>query len=129
MDSIFTKIIKREIPAEIIFEDDYTVVIPDKFPSMPGQLIVMSRRQVPYLFDLSAAEYQALMDTTRRIAQALDQVSNLDRTCLVVEGFEVPHVHVRLYPCSSPGIVTHPKVEATPEELKSLAEKVKAALV
>ncbi len=46
METIFTKIIKREIPAEIIYEDEFSLVIPDKFPSMPGQLVVISKRQV-----------------------------------------------------------------------------------
>ncbi len=128
MDSIFTKILKQEIPTEIIYEDDYTFVIPDKFPSMPGQLLVISKRQVDYIFDLDADEYQALMNTTKKVSQALDQVSGLERTCLAVEGFEVPHVHIRLYPCNAPGLILSPKAEISDEATKALAEKVRAVL-
>ena len=128
MDSIFTKIIRREIPAEIIYEDDYSIVIPDKFPSMPGQLLVIAKRQVAYLFDLSESEYQGLMTTTKHVAKALDKVSGLERTCIVVEGFEVPHVHVKLFPANEPGVILHPIIEASSADLEILAQKVTTAL-
>jgi histidine triad (HIT) family protein len=128
MDSIFTKIIRREIPAEIIYEDKHTLVIPDKFPSMPGQLLVISKRQVPYIFDLSEEEYQALMATTKNVAKALDAALPFERTCVVIEGFEVPHVHVRLYPANAPGLVLEPRQEANETELKTLADTVRAKL-
>jgi histidine triad (HIT) family protein len=128
MDSIFTKIIKREIPAEIIYEDDFTIVIPDKFPSMPGQLVVISKRQIPYVYDLTDEEYGALMETTRRVALALDTALMTKRTCSVIEGFEVPHVHVRLYPCVTDALILEPRSEASSEDLAALAALVRAAL-
>ncbi len=128
MDSIFTKILKGVIPTEIIYEDEHTFVIPDKFPSMPDQLLVISKRQVSYLFDLSDEEYAALFATTKRIAAALDQISGKERTCLVVEGFEVPHVHVRLYPCNEPGIVLQPKIEVSDEVMAQLSTRMKSVL-
>lgn len=128
METIFTKIIKREIPAEIIFEDEHTLVIPDKFPSMPGQLLVISKRQTSYIFDLLPVEYEALMATTKKMALALDAISGKSRTCIMVEGFEVPHVHVRIYPCDAPGIILHPKVEAAADELEKLATALRMKL-
>jgi len=127
-DTIFTKIIKREIPAEIIFEDENTIVIPDKFPSMEGQVLVITKQQVPYIFDLEDSEYIALMNTTKRIAKALDTVFQTVRTAVIVEGFEVPHVHVRLYPCPSETMTLLPRNEASNEELKTVADKIKNAL-
>lgn len=128
MDSIFTKILKGVIPTKIIYEDEHTFVIPDKFPSMPDQLLVISKRQVSYLFDLSNEEYAALFATTKLIAVALDQISGKARTCLVVEGFEVPHVHVRLYPCNEPGIVLQPKIEVSDEVMAQLSTRMKSVL-
>lgn len=128
MDSIFTKILRQEIPAEIIYEDDFTFVIPDKFPSMPGQLLVITKRQTPYIFELPADEYVALMATTKKVATALDAVSGLSRTCIAIEGFEVPHVHVRLYPCNEPGLVLAPRSEASDASLALLAKKMREAL-
>jgi histidine triad (HIT) family protein len=128
MDSIFTRIIKREIGAHIIYEDDMSLVIPDKFPSMPGQLLVISKRQVPYLGDLDEAEYNSLMTTTRRVTKALDAALSTLRTCVVIEGFEVPHVHIRLYPCTEPGLTLLPRYEAQDEDLALLTKKVQSHL-
>lgn len=128
MDTIFTKIIKREIPAEIIYEDEFSLVLPDKFPSMPGQLVVVSKRQVPYIYELTEEEYLGLMHTIRKVALALDKALNTTRTCSVVEGFELPHVHVRLYPCFENNIILEPRTEISDEEIKELADKVRGAI-
>lgn len=129
MKTIFSKIIDREIPAEIIYEDEHTIVIPDRFPSMLGQLVVINKRPVPYIFDLNSDEYQALMATTKRVAQALDLVYDTLRTCVVIEGFEVPHVHVRLYPCRTQELVLKPRTEAGDEELKITAAAIREKLL
>jgi len=128
IDTIFTKIIKREIPAEIIYEDEHVIVIPDKFPSMEGQTLVVTKQQVGYVFDLDETAYHALMDATQKIAHALDKAFGTVRTCVVIEGFEVPQVHIRLYPCKTATLTLAPRHEATDEELKTVAEKIRAAL-
>ncbi len=127
-DSIFTKIIKREIPAHIIYEDEHTIVIPDIMPTMKGQLLVIPKKQESYVFHLESDDYRILMDTTKRVAQACDKAFNTVRTCIVIEGFEVPHVHVRMYPCPTGKLVWEPRYKASPEELTKVAEKVRAAL-
>lgn len=127
-DTIFTKIIKREIPAEIIYEDDYVIVIPDKFPSMEGQLLVITKQQASYIFDLDDETYKALMSATKHVSKALDKAFNTIRTCVVIEGFEVPHVHVRLYPCTTEELKWGPRSEASDEKLQIIAEKVRAQL-
>lgn len=127
-DTIFTKIIKGEIPAEIIYEDEHVIVIPDRFPSMEGQTVVVTKQQAAYVFDLDDATYRALMDTTKRMARALDKAFDTVRTCVVIEGFEVPHVHIRLYPCKTATLTLSPRREASDEELKAIAEKIRPAL-
>ncbi len=125
-DSIFTKILKREIRAEIIYEDDFVFVIPDKFPSMHGQLLVITKRQAPYVFELSDEEYAGLMSATKLIARACDKAFETVRTCIVLEGFEVPHVHVRVYPCKKEEL-TWERYEASDAELSEVADRVRAA--
>ncbi len=127
-DSIFTKIINRELPAEVIYEDEHVIVIPDRFPSMKGQLLVITKRQVPYAFDLTDEEYRALMDTTKRVAKALDVAFGTIRTCAIIEGFDVPHVHVRLYPCVTEEVTWSPRHEAQNEALKEVADLVRSKL-
>ena len=127
-DSVFTKIIKRELPAEIIYEDDKVIVIPDRFPSMEGQLVVITKEQEPYAFALPDDTYNHLLAITKKMSTALDTAFKTQRTCAVIEGFDVPHVHVRLYPCQKEEITWSPRNEVDDTKLKEIAEKVKAAL-
>jgi histidine triad (HIT) family protein len=119
--SIFTRIINREIPAEILYEDATCIVIPDKFPSMPGQLVVIPKEQKAYIAELPEHTYSHLMNVVRLSMQAMDQGLGTIRTCVVIEGFETPHVHVRLYPCIQSELVLEPRYEASDEELATLA--------
>ena len=119
--SIFTRIINREIPAEIIYEDEICIVIPDKFPSMAGQLVVIPKEQAAYLADLDDVTYSHLMRVVKKAMIALDRGLGTVRTCMVIEGFELPHVHVRLYPCLTPELVLDGRYEATNEDLAVLA--------
>lgn len=132
MTSIFSKIINREIPGHFIYEDEQCVVILDKYPAVPGQCLVILRREVDYIFDLEAAEYDHLMQTVKRVAHGLDTAFDTDRTCVVVEGFEVPHVHIKLYPMKRDdenlGDVMTRVEEADDETLSELAEKIKASI-
>lgn len=123
--SIFTRIINREIPAEIIYEDDIVIVIPDKYPTMPGQLLVILKPQVAYIGDVADDAYQHLMLVTKKAMSALDKGLGTIRTCMVIEGFEVPHVHVRLYPCHSPELTLENRYEASDDELATLATQLR----
>lgn len=98
MSTIFSKIINREIPAQFVFEDDICVVVMDKFPSVNGQTLVIPKVEMDYAFDLDDETYAHIFQVAKKIAKASDKAFNAFRTCLVVEGFEVPHVHIKLYP-------------------------------
>jgi histidine triad (HIT) family protein len=131
MSTIFSKIIAREIPGHFVYEDDICVVLMDKFPSVTGQTLVIPKVEVDYLFDLPDEIYQHLCGVAKRIAKASDQAFTTVRTCEVVEGFEVPHAHIRLYPVTttdSLGLVIEKTHEATDEELAANAEKIRLAL-
>jgi histidine triad (HIT) family protein len=98
MATIFTKIIEREIEAVFVYEDELCVVVMDKFPSVAGQTLVIPRQEVNYAFDLSDDLYTHLFLIAKKVAKASDKAFFAERTCLVVEGFEVPHAHIKLYP-------------------------------
>jgi histidine triad (HIT) family protein len=132
MSTIFTKIINREVPGQFVYEDDVCVVLMDKFPAVPGQTLIIPKQETDYLFDLPEETYDHLFAVAKDIAQASDKAFNTIRTCLVVEGFEVPHVHLRLYPMTekeSLGKVMVRQQEATDEILAKQAEQIKTALV
>lgn len=132
MASIFTKIIAREIPGHFVYEDEHCVVILDKFPAVNGQVLVIPRQEVDYFLDLDEMLYAHVMHVARRVAAALDAVFATERTCLVIEGFDVPHMHVKLYPMQATDrplgkTMGEPK-EAPNDELAALATKIGAAL-
>ncbi len=132
MTTIFSKIIAREIPAQFVYEDDICVVLMDKFPAVNGQTLVISKKEVDYIFDLPDEDYSHMFMVAKKIAQASDIVFETVRSCIVVEGFEVPHVHIKIYPMKSTdknlGSVITNQSEKTNEGLQEQADRLKAAL-
>ncbi|MFT7644909.1 MAG: histidine triad (HIT) family protein [Candidatus Paceibacteria bacterium] len=132
MTTIFSKIIAREIPAQFVYEDDICIVVMDKFPAVLGQTLVISKKEVDYILDLSDEDYSHLFMVAKKIAKASDKEFNAVRSCFVVEGFEVPHVHIKIYPMATIdeniGSVMTEQSEKSDEELQVMADKLKAAL-
>ena len=130
--SIFTKIINREIPAEFLYEDDHCVAILDKFPAVKGQSLIIPKEEIAYAFDLNDDTYLHLFKTAKKIATASDKALNAERTCLVVEGFDVPHVHIKVYPIQPTDKPLGERLamgeEASDEDLKVVATQIIAAI-
>lgn len=127
-DSIFTKIIKRELPGEIVYEDEMVAGILNLFPTIEGEMMVIPKEQVAYFADLDDTTYVHLMSVVKRMAKVLDEAFNTLRTCVVIEGFDVPHVHVRLYPVQTGTLEIKAGPQATQEELKVIGDKIRAHL-
>lgn len=131
-ESIFTKIVNREIPAEVIYEDEHCIAIMDRFPTVKGQTLVIPKEEIDYAFDMDDDTYLHLFRTSKKIAKALDKAFDAERTCLVVEGFDVPHVHIKIYPMQEEDKPLASKIgmgdELTDEELSILGTQVIAAL-
>lgn len=131
-ESIFSKIINRKIPGHFIYEDENCVVILDKFPAVRGQSLVIPKKETDYAFDLDDDTYIHLFKTAKKIAKASDRALNAKRTCLVVEGFDVPHVHIKIYPMMDDGkaLGEHMAMgeEASDEDLAIVATQIQAAI-
>ncbi|MEX0931034.1 MAG: HIT family protein [Candidatus Paceibacterota bacterium] len=125
MTTLFSKIIAREIPAVFLYEDEQCVVVLDKFPGIMGQSLVIPRKEVGYIFDIDSKLYRHVFDIAKKIAKATDAALRVDRTCLVVEGFEIPHVHIKLYPMPKGNTdlsrVLRETTEASDDELARVA--------
>ncbi len=128
MTDIFDKIIAREVPAHFVYEDDVCIVIMDRFPVVVGQVLVIPKKHVAYLFDMEDEIYQHIFKVTKKIVRALDTTYNTLRTCILVEGFEVDHAHIKLYPLTKIGLHIHGGTEASDEDLAKEAEKIKTAM-
>lgn len=99
-ESIFTRIIKGEIPAHKIYEDDKTIAFLDIHPARPGHTLIVPKVQIDRLEDLPDEDYAALYTTVKKVMQRVVAVFGTDyRACMKLEGFDVPHAHVHVIPC------------------------------
>ncbi len=97
-ESIFTKIINGDIPSHKIYEDEYTYVFLDIHPITPGHTLVVPKRQVAFVWDMDDSDYQALMATSKKIAQHLRAALGVLYVGEQIIGVDVPHAHVHLIP-------------------------------
>ena len=127
-DSIFTKIIKGEIPSHKIYEDERTYAFLDIHPAQPGHVLVVPKTEVKFIWDLEEEDYQAVMATTKKIARRLRGVLGTKYVGEKIFGLDVPHAHVHLIPFNtadqfktSQDIDSEPDHEALTEVAKKLA--------
>lgn len=123
--SIFTKIINGDIPSHKIYEDDKTFAFLDIHPARPGHTLVVPKRQIDRLEDLPGEDYQALMATAHKLMKHIGDTLGVDRVCLQVMGFDVPHAHIHLLPCNNAADFHASQSEGDQEELAAMAEKLK----
>ena len=97
-DSIFTKIIKGEIPCHKIYEDNKTIAFLDIHPIQPGHVLVVPKAQVDQFQDLEEADYIALWLTVKKVSQRLQSILGRKRVGIHVVGLDVPHAHVHVFP-------------------------------
>jgi histidine triad (HIT) family protein len=97
-DSIFTKIIKGEIPSYKIYEDELTFAFLDIHPKTPGHVLVVPKKQVNFVWDLTDEDYAALMATVKKIAQRIKEVLQPAYVGEQIVGMDVPHAHVHVFP-------------------------------
>ncbi len=129
MSTIFTKIIKGDIPSYKIAEDEMFYAFLDINPFSEGHTLVIPKVEIDYLFDLNDELYQQLMLFSKKIALALNEALDCHRVGVLVQGTEVPHAHVHLIPFYTPsGKEIFGKNKVTLEEgrFKEIAQKVAA---
>ncbi|MEM6830594.1 MAG: HIT family protein [Bacteroidota bacterium] len=129
MASVFTRIIKREIPAHIIAESDECLAFLDINPLVEGHALVIPKKEVDYLFDLDDETIAGLNVFAKKVAKAIDAVIECQRVGVSVVGLEVPHAHIHLIPINSIDDMNFGRMKLCPsqEELASVANKIKAA--
>ena len=97
-DSVFTKIIKGEIPCHKVYEDEKTLAFLDIHPIQPGHALIIPKKQVQFVWDLPADDYQAVMETTQKVALKIRRVLSVPFVSARIVGVDVPHAHVQLIP-------------------------------
>jgi len=101
-DSVFTKIIKGEIPCHKVYEDDQLLAFLDIAPMTAGHTLVVPKQQIDHLWDMDDDTYTHLLAVAKKIAQRQREVLQPKRVGMAVEGFAVPHVHVHVFPLDVP---------------------------
>ena len=127
--SIFTKIINGDIPSHKIYEDEHTYAFLDIHPVQTGQVLVVPKKQVAFVWDLETTDYQALMAAVQKVGTRIREVfSDKDRVGVMIEGLDVvDHAPVKVFPFSKGEYRQLPDMEAEPdhEVLAAIAEKLR----
>ena len=127
--SIFTQIINGKIPCHKIYEDEHSFAFLDIHPIQPGQVLVVPKKQVDFIWNLEQTDYQALMATVQKVGQRLQQMyPNAARVGVMVQGLDVvDHAHVKVFPYSTAAEYYHiPDMTGEPDHatLAEIAQKL-----
>lgn len=124
-DSVFTKIIKGELPGHKVYEDDKTIVIVPLYPVAKGHVLAIPKLQVDHFVDLPDDDYQALMATVKKVASHMKQVLQPKRVGTQIVGLDVPHVHVHILAFDTLDQFRELPDESQPPDQAKLAELAK----
>jgi histidine triad (HIT) family protein len=128
MASLFSKIIKGEIPCHKIAEDEKFFAFLDVFPLVTGHVLVVPKKETDYIFDIEDADLAEMMVFAKQVAKVLKLAIPCTRIGVAIIGLEVPHAHIHLVPMNSANDLnfTRPKLSPSQEELRQTAEKIRA---
>lgn len=132
---VFCKIVTGEIPSHKLLEDDDFVAFLGIFPRFPGMAVVATKRHTDdsYLYkSLSNDELAKMHLFAKKVALVIDKYLGSFRCIQVMEGFEQNHAHLKLFPVYSGknyGVVFEGNKKVTDEELQTVAEKIRKAVL
>ena len=130
MESIFTKIINRDISSYIIAEESDYIAFLDIHPLAVGHTLVVPKKEIDYLFDLDDTVLTGLMVFTKRVAIGIRQVVPCLRVGMAVVGLEVPHAHIHLIPLNDLYDIDFkkPKLQQSQVMLSNMVNQLQAAI-
>ena len=126
MESIFTKIVKGEIPAYKVAEDENFLAFLDIFPVAKGHTLVIPKKEVDYLFDLDDELYAGLQLFAKKVATGLKNAIPCKKVGVLVLGLEVPHAHIHLIPMQNESDVLNfsKKLSLSEKEFEEIRDKI-----
>ena len=127
-ESIFTKIVKGEIPCFKIAETNDFLAFLDVMPLRKGHTLVIPKKQVDYLYDLEDDVLSDLFIFSKKVAKKIESKISCKRIGVSVIGLEVPHAHIHLIPIDSVADIdfSQPKLKLSSNELSEIADKINA---
>ena len=129
MASIFTRIIRGEIPCYKLAEDERYISFLDVSPISRGHALVVPKLEVDHLFDLEGDQLTGILPFAKEVARKIKAVVPCTRIGISVIGLEVPHAHIHLLPIDTLAHMdfTRPRLKLTPEEFTGLADRIRNA--
>ena len=128
--TIFSRIIAGEIPCYKVAEDDNYFAFLDISPLAKGHTLVIPKREVDYIFDLTDEEIAGMQLFAKKVAIAIKKAIPCVKVGQCVLGLEVPHAHIHLVPMQSEADLrfTNPRVELTKDEFEEIAKSIRENL-
>ena len=131
--NIFARILRGELPAIKVYEDDQVLAFMDIMPQAEGHTLVIPKTPAISLLDLPAEAAAYTIQVTQKIARAIEKALGVDGIILMQlsgapAGQTVPHVHFHLIPTNVDHLGKHAAQMGDQEKIKAQAEKIKAAL-
>ena len=126
MASVFSRIVKGEIPSYKISENEKFYSFLDINPMAEGHVLVIPKQEVDYIFDLDDATLSEMIIFSKQVAQAIKLAVPCQRVGMMVIGMEVPHAHIHLIPINkeSDMNLSNPKLKPSKEDFEMIAEKI-----
>ena len=131
MASIFTKIIRGEIPCYKVAEDEKYFAFLDINPLMEGHTLVVPKKENDYIFDLDDDDLSGLMLFSKKVALGIEKAVPCARIGVAVVGLEVPHTHIHLVPINSVSDLNfkNPKLKLSAGEFEKIAKKINEKVI
>ena len=130
MATLFTKIVRGEIPSYKVAEDEHYYAFLDISPLHKGHTLVIPKREESYIFNLGDEELYGLMVFAKKVAQAIEKSIPCQRIGVAVIGLEVPHTHIHLVPLNEVHDLdfSRPKKSFPAEEMEACAAAIRSVL-
>ena len=130
MTTIFTRIIRGEIPGTFVYKDEACVAFMSINPLADGHVLVVPKDEVDHWVDLSPYLSSHLFEVSHKISRALQNAFPCERVGLIIAGYEVNHCHIHLVPTTNMSQLNFANAAASVERatLEENASKIKTAL-
>jgi histidine triad (HIT) family protein len=124
MSGVFTKIIKGEVQAYKVYEDEKIFAFLDINPYQLGHTLVVPKVEVDYFVDLPDNYLNAVFKVAKILTPSIQSATDCERVGMVVEGREVPHFHLHLIPMMQGQFIMQQRKKYSEEEMQKMQDKI-----
>lgn len=127
METIFSKIIRGEIPAYKVAEDEHFLAFLDISPLAKGHTLVIPKNPIDYIFDMEGEDFDGIWIFAKEVAKKIKKAIPCKKVGLAVVGLEVPHAHIHLVPIDEVSDInfSNERLFLSDEEYREIQEKIK----